>query len=138
MPYRVQVILAEIHYWLPQHFMANLTKATAAQKCTATVFEHLDDETYLLDGMSLETSPETYQQPRQISGSYSGNVHCAYENEVCACTGVVRYGDPASNTWSATDRHVSGSISCSNSVFGDPKPGASKSCQCRLRKPGFN
>ena len=112
MPYRVQVILAEIHYWLPQHFMANLTKATAAQKCTATVFEHLDDETYLLDGMSLETSPETYQQPRQISGSYSGNVHCAYENEVCACTGVVRYGDPASNTWSATERHVSGSISC--------------------------
>ena len=50
--------------------------------------------------------------PAGISGSYSGNVHCAYENEECACTGVVRYGDPASNTWSATERHVSGSISC--------------------------
>ena len=53
MPYRVQVILAEMHQWLPQNFVANLTKATAAQKCTPTVFEFLDDETYLLDRRPL-------------------------------------------------------------------------------------
>ena len=55
--------------------------------------------------------------------------HCASEDEVCRCNGRVRYGDAGSNTWTAP-RTVSGSISCSHAVFGDPIMGVVKTCQC--------
>ena len=57
--------------------------------------------------------------------------HCANEMGTCVCDGMVRYGDAASDTWSSTQTS-SGSISCGNSVFGDPKYGAVKTCQCSV------
>jgi hypothetical protein len=56
-------------------------------------------------------------------------VKCSNEHQQCSCTGMVRYGDPVSNTWS-TEEIVSGSILCSTSVFGDPISGVAKICQC--------
>lgn len=54
---------------------------------------------------------------------------CSAENGQCACgSGVVRFGHGSS--W-FMKRSPSGSIACSISVFGDPKPGTLKSCQCR-------
>lgn len=56
---------------------------------------------------------------------------CASEGSTCAFTGtrVVRYGEPWNNRWS--ERTVSGSTPCSNSVFGDPSPGTGKRCEVR-------
>ena len=56
---------------------------------------------------------------------------CAFENRVCWCNGEVRYGDPASDRWSAVQT-VSGSVECSNGIFGDPAHGiTTKECQCK-------
>ena len=54
--------------------------------------------------------------------------HCAREHAhpTCRCNGVVRYGH--GNRWYM--KEVSGSIQCSNSVFGDPYYGKPKECQC--------
>lgn len=52
---------------------------------------------------------------------------CAAEGGACSFEGtkVVRYGKNA--TW--TSAIFSGSVSCNNSVFGDPLPGVGKECQ---------
>ena len=57
-----------------------------------------------------------------------GWVHCATEHrgESCACDGTVRYGH--GTTWN--EKTSSGSIACNNGVFGDPKPGYIKTCEC--------
>jgi len=62
-------------------------------------------------------------------GGSTGWAHCASEDGVCHCNGRVRYGDAGSNTWT-TPKNVSGSISCSHTVFGDPIYGVVKTCQC--------
>lgn len=55
---------------------------------------------------------------------------CANENQVCSFSGTktVRYG--ANTHWNQIS-NVSGSIQCSNEVFGDPIFGALKQCQYR-------
>ena len=55
---------------------------------------------------------------------------CADEDGACACDGEVRFGDPESNTWSDI-KITSGSIECSNGIFGDPIYGVVKQCQCK-------
>ena len=52
---------------------------------------------------------------------------CADEHGSCACTGTVKFG--AGSKWSPPKR-VSGSIQCSDTVFGDPDPGVRKTCVC--------
>lgn len=51
---------------------------------------------------------------------------CADENGSCSCNGVVKYGH--GNNWK--EKTATGSISCSNGEFGDPKPGTVKACYC--------
>lgn len=53
--------------------------------------------------------------------------YCANEGQTCSFSGVrtVRYG--ADGTYNYRT-NVSGSISCANSVFGDPTPGVVKKC----------
>lgn len=57
---------------------------------------------------------------------------CAVEGGVCRVTGAaqVRYG--ARSTYVV--RTVSGAVSCSNAVFGDPLPGVVKSCSYSIVK----
>lgn len=52
---------------------------------------------------------------------------CATEGQLCRVTGTarVRYGTPGRYE----ERVASGSLMCSNDVFGDPAPGASKRCE---------
>merc|ERR1719354_917686 len=57
---------------------------------------------------------------------------CGNEGDVCACLGMVRYG--ADNRWSDwVDTGASGSIECSNKIFGDPDFGTKKHCECQPR-----
>jgi hypothetical protein len=59
--------------------------------------------------------------------------HCANDGEVCKCKheGKVRYGDASSDTWSLPRRSsIFGKMDCDASVFGDPKYGIKKTCQC--------
>lgn len=56
---------------------------------------------------------------------------CATEGGTCPCQGFVRYGHTRRNTpMFAEPLAVSGSVSCTNDVFGDPYPGRQKICQC--------
>ena len=56
---------------------------------------------------------------------------CATERGTCPCDGFVRYGHTQGNTLRFTDpMAISGSVSCTNDVFGDPYPGRQKICQC--------
>lgn len=52
---------------------------------------------------------------------------CATENQVCTVSGTqtVRYGVDGV----FVSRQVTGSVSCSNAVFGDPTPGRVKNCE---------
>ena len=59
---------------------------------------------------------------------------CAYEKAsqgttICTCTGTVRYG--VGSTW--VERESTGSVACSNDVFGDPAVGVDKTCECKAR-----
>ncbi|CAE7576418.1 unnamed protein product [Symbiodinium natans] len=47
-------------------------------------------------------------------------------SSTCSCNGIVRYG--FADKWLL--REVTGSVQCSNSVFGDPYSGQAKECQC--------
>ncbi|GMH93639.1 hypothetical protein TL16_g12687 [Triparma laevis f. inornata] len=60
-------------------------------------------------------------------GSGKQGVKCADEGQTCACTGLVWYG--YGSLW-ASPKQSTGTISCSNSVFGDPYQGQSKDCYC--------
>ena len=60
------------------------------------------------------------------SGAQTSNL-CASEGGTCNCNGLVKFG--AGTAWSGLVS-VSGSIACSNGVFGDPAPGVSKTCYC--------
>jgi hypothetical protein len=59
---------------------------------------------------------------------------CASENQNCACTGRVRYGHHNHRgqgaKWSGWKTSSTGSIRCTNGVFGDPAPGTVKYCEC--------
>jgi hypothetical protein len=55
---------------------------------------------------------------------------CANEGGTCDCNGKARYGDAASATWSFPRDASGGTISCSHTVFGDPKYGVAKTCEC--------
>ncbi len=57
-------------------------------------------------------------------------LNCADEGGTCTCNRQVRYGDASSGTWSLPRDASGGSISCSHTVFGDPKYGVAKTCQC--------
>jgi hypothetical protein len=56
-------------------------------------------------------------------------INCASEGQTCTFSGTqqVRYGDSGSGFYST--RNANGSIVCNAANFGDPKPGATKSCQ---------
>lgn len=65
------------------------------------------------------------------SGLYADAHVCAGEDEICQCTGRVRYGNY--ETW--TDWvDVEGEIECSNDSFEDPLPGVYKYCECALHE----
>jgi len=68
-------------------------------------------------------TPSPSPSPEPAPGSWT---NCAAENGVCSFQGTaeVRYG--AGNAW--VTRTASGSIACSNTMFGDPAPGVVKSC----------
>ena len=51
---------------------------------------------------------------------------CAKERGSCTCEGIVKYG--VGDSW--VEKKVSGTISCSNDVFGDPAYTYSKKCIC--------
>ena len=55
-----------------------------------------------------------------------GWVECAQEDQQCSFSGTqkVRYGGGGNFTY----KMLSGPVSCSNEVFGDPNPGVDKSC----------
>ena len=57
-------------------------------------------------------------------------VHCANENTLCTCVGLVRLGESSTGTWSEP-RDVTAGIMCDSSHFSDPMPGAIKTCQCK-------
>lgn len=56
-------------------------------------------------------------------------INCAAEGQTCTFTGTqqVRYGDGTTGLYSS--RNATGSIPCNAATFGDPNPGATKSCQ---------
>ena len=60
--------------------------------------------------------------------SYSiGTFKCADENEMCKCSGTVKYGlDPK---WSAP-KNVGSRIECTNKEFGDVSQNTVKTCMC--------
>ena len=58
--------------------------------------------------------------------------HCAAEGDVCKCHGLARYGTAgATPEVFSPPQAVSGRVACSNTVFGDPIVGATKTCQCQ-------
>lgn len=59
-------------------------------------------------------------------------IDCADEGETCTFSGTqqVRYGDPATGLYST--RNATNGIACNSATFGDPNPGATKSCQRRV------
>lgn len=72
---------------------------------------------------------------RTVSASSSSSgptaVHCAKEGQTCNCYGQVTFGHGA--RWKV--RTSTGSIRCSNKIFGDPMPFFSKACFCNPRRP---
>jgi len=58
---------------------------------------------------------------------------CSKEGETCDCNGLVRYG--VKEAWSAAVAVVNSTV-CSNSRFGDPRPDATKRCECLASAPG--
>jgi hypothetical protein len=72
-------------------------------------------------GGTTTTSPTPTPTPSTVTWTA-----CASEGGTCSVSGTrqVRYGY---NGYYAT-KVVTGSVSCSNAVFGDPKPGYAKSC----------
>jgi hypothetical protein len=73
-------------------------------------------------------------QPHMISAvewiKTGGWYNCAYEGQMCTCTGQVRYGYPHTKQWT-TPQDIEGVIHCSATVFAtDVAPGKSKECQC--------
>merc|ERR1712072_1609455 len=60
-------------------------------------------------------------------------VKCATENQQCKCNGNVRYGhhnhQGKGEVWSKWKKST-GSIACTNAVFGDPAYGTVKYCEC--------
>lgn len=65
---------------------------------------------------------------------FADSTLCANEGGTCSCSGVVFYGDPNApeNAW--VSRSVSLSVSCSNTIFGDPAVGVRKSCRCAVAR----
>eukprot|EP00667_Euglena_gracilis_P004639 EG_transcript_4664 len=78
------------------------------------------------------SSPLASPSPSASSALASGYVKCADEGGSCSCSGLVQFG--VGSTWT-TPRAVSEQIACSNSVFGDPKPGQVKACYCQRASP---
>jgi plastocyanin len=73
-----------------------------------------DYETSFMAGLVAEGGPPAHA------------TYCASEGESCACAGTVWYG--VGGAW--VSQESAGTISCSNSVFGDPRSGIGKQCQC--------
>ena len=72
-------------------------------------------------------SPIPNPQPQPTPTPETGWTKCADEYGICSFSGVreVRYG--ANGVY--VSKTANGSIECSNAVFGDPAPGADKSCE---------
>jgi hypothetical protein len=72
------------------------------------------------------TPPSTASSTASTSSSASTWIKCANEGQSCTFTGTrsVRYGVDTR----LVTRSFTGSVSCSNDVFGDPAAGAGKSC----------
>jgi hypothetical protein len=72
-------------------------------------------------GGTTTTSPTPTPSPSTATWT-----QCATEGGTCSVSGTrqVRYG----YNGSYATKVVTGSVSCSNAVFGDPKPGYAKSC----------
>ena len=77
------------------------------------------------EAVSATTTPAPVPQPTPEPAPTSWTA-CAAENGTCAFPGTaqVRYG--AGDAWAI--KTATGSIACSNAVFGDPAPGVVKSC----------
>ena len=73
-----------------------------------------DYETSFMAGLVTEGGPPVHA------------TYCAGEGGSCACAGTVWYG--IASFW--VSQESAGIVSCTNAVFGDPRPGASKQCQC--------
>ena len=82
---------------------------------------------YLSSTPSPTPSPAPTPTPAPIPAPGTGWTQCAVEEGLCSVPGTtqVRYG--LNGTYAALT--VTGSVVCSNSVFGDPLPGADKICE---------
>ena len=80
---------------------------------------------------STSYRPDDDRRPRtgRFDGHHGGWVRCAGEGGYCNFNGFreVRYGE--GDRWSF--KSTRNGIGCSNSVFGDPAPGATKACYYR-------
>eukprot|EP01052_Picozoa_sp_SAG31_P014255 SAG31_NODE_878_length_11297_cov_3.770714_4_plen_990_part_00 len=70
----------------------------------------------------------TFNFDKQVASA-----RCAYEGEMCFCTGTVVFGGSSSGSSAWSKPMISeGELSCARSTFGeDPSPGARKSCWCK-------
>ncbi len=85
-------------------------------------------ETTDSDGEGVGDNADAYPNDPTRSSDW---VACAYEGQTCEVPGTatVRYG--ANGTYSSM-HNVSGSIACTNAIFGDPIFGVYKHCDYRL------
>lgn len=101
--------------------------ATGSISCTNAVFGDPISGTVKAcsyASTSTETAPTPTPTPSPTPTTWT---NCAAEGSTCSFTGTmqVRYGANGSYAYKA----ATGSVSCTNAVFGDPIPGIVKSCQ---------
>jgi len=107
-------------FWKGAHQAKDATKSAygAASSLGSKVGGELSS-----DASSIASRMES--ATKSVAGEQSHT--CANEHGTCACNGTVKFG--VGNKWSQPQR-ISGSIQCSDSVFGDPSPGVAKTCVC--------
>jgi hypothetical protein len=77
----------------------------------------------------LSAPPLAHGQPAGSTYCAQGGVRRFQGTATCTCTGTVYYC--IGSTTSCYQTTVSGSVTCSNGVFGDPSYGSRKNCYCK-------
>ena len=125
-------------YFSKLHAWATQARETGVQPGERLGPEHGN---WLVPAQDIKMTLATFHRESNASawggGGEAGKLppsFCATENQPCDCPpgGRVRYG--AAPNWSKWRkmRKTEEFVICGNKIFGDPSPGAGKSCQCKL------
>lgn len=100
----------------------------ATEKCVGFNYDVVIGVCTLFSSTSCVQKPslKDYCYSKARNAAPSEWKHCADEEELCKCSGMVRFGlaDQWFSAW------VNGQKNCSDTIFRDPAPGHNKTCEC--------